>query len=156
MIISRSIHVAAKANNSFSWLSPVPWYRLTTSSSPGVCPGSCCSLAVACGAAVNFRVLVSFQIVIFLGLQVQGWGCHARSCDSSVFAFSRLTSLSSMVAVAHFHFSKQGRRILIHACPSFPAFLVCGLIGDGHCDCYKQLPCCSDLQLWIMKIMEHI
>lgn len=134
-----------QGNNSLCWLSPIPWYRLTTSSSPGICPGSFCSLATACGAKVNYRLPVSFQIMSFLGLQVRGG--VARSCDSSGFAFSRLTSLSSMVAVAHFHFSKRGRRVLIHACPPFPAFLMCRLIGDGHCDCYKELPCSSDLQL---------
>lgn len=154
MIISRSIRVAAKAIIHFpGWVlfHGTDWPRLLLRASVQ-------------GAIVRLLLPVVLQwtsgyrclFKLWFSLAYRSRGGIARSCDSSVFAFSRLTSLSSVVAVAHFHFSKQGRRVLIHACPSFPAFLVCGLIGDGHCDCYKQLPCCSDLQLWIMKIMEHI
>lgn len=87
------------------------------SSSAGIWPGSCCSLAVAHGAAVNFRVQESFEITIFLGLQPRGG--LAGHVVAVFLVLSRTSTLFSMVAVAHFHFSEQGRRVLFLACPPF-------------------------------------
>ena len=78
------------------------------------------------GAAVNFRVQESFQIAIFLGLQSRGGVADHVVAVSLVF--SGTSTLFPMVAVAHFHFSKRGRRALFLACPPFPACLVCRLL----------------------------
>ena len=154
MILSRSIRVAAKAIIHFAgWVlfhgTDWPHHLLQAS-----VQGAFVRLLLPVVLKWTIGYLCLFKLWVFLACRSRGE--VARPCDSSVFAFSRLTSLSSMVAVAHFHFSKQGRRVLIHACPPFPASLVCRLIGDGHCDCYKELTWSSDLQLWIMKIMGRI
>ena len=59
-------------------------------------------LSVACiahGAAVNFREQLSFKIMVFLGLQVQGWDFKVM-WQLCFFVFSGTSTLFSTVAAA--------------------------------------------------------
>jgi len=107
------------------------------SSSAGVWPGSCCSLAVTHGAAVNFRVQESFEITIFLGLQPRGG--LAGHVVAMFLALSRTSHCSlwwlftsiSQNKVEEFCFW----RVLLSCIPCVQT------VGDGHCEWCREIPC---------------
>ena len=140
MITSWSTHVAAKAVLRFrGWVlfHGTDWLHLPVRASVQAAFGAC-----SCHQCrVNFEAHLSFQIMVFLDIRLRSG--VARQRGSSVFSVSRTSTLFSIVAAACIHSSKRDRRVLFHACPCFPAFLVNRLFVDSHCDWCEEIPSCS-------------
>lgn len=113
--------------------------QVTTSSSPGVCPGAFgCLLCPWCCSELRVQVTFSKCGLPWPPGPGGGIGGHLVA----IFCLFKNLHIFFILAVAHFHSSKRGGRILFPAC-LFPTFVVCRLFGDGHFEWCFEISCCS-------------